>query len=83
MFQLLKTKFSGSADLIDRNNDQTLEVVKEAVQRSPYLQHSLRISLMSALMEECPKVRRKAMGVFFRAGVNRFMKQMFDVESTT
>lgn len=80
MLKLLKAKFSGSADMIEQNDDQTLEIVKEAVQRSPHFQQMLRINLLSAMTTECPESRRPFMRKFYRRGINRFLHQMFEVE---
>jgi len=80
MFKLIRAHFSGSADLIEQDDDQTLEVVKEAVQRSPHLQRMMRINMLSAFTIECPEERRPFMRKFYRRGVNRFFHQMFEVE---
>lgn len=80
MFGLIRAKYSGAADLLDTDDDQTLEIVKEAVQRSPYFQRQLKINLLSALTTECPALHRPFMRAHYRRGVNRFLNQMFEVE---
>lgn len=80
MWRMVKARLSGAADLIEQNDDQTLEIVKEAVQRSPHFQQMLKINLLSAMTTECPQMHRPFMRKFYRRGINRFLHQMFEVE---